>query len=185
MVAKGHDFANVSAVGILSADSLLNLPAYWAGERTFQLLTQAAGRAGRGDAPGRVVMQTYAPEHYVIQCAQKQDYHTFYEQEIEFRRALQYPPFHRIIKIILTDEEEQPLWRRGNDLAAALQSWTRREHSPVEVIGPFPDIIKRIRGKYRLVILIKGESLDDIKDYMRREPQCWASGVVIDVDPSF
>lgn len=185
MVAKGHDFANVSAVGILSADSLLNLPAYWAGERTFQLLTQAAGRAGRGDAPGRVVMQTYAPEHYVIQCAQKQDYHAFYEQEIEFRRALQYPPFHRIIKIILTDEEEQPLWRRGNDLAAALQGWTRRENSPVEVIGPFADIIKRIRGKYRLVILIKGESLDDIKDYMRREPQCWASGVVIDVDPSF
>lgn len=185
MVAKGHDFANVSAVGILSADSLLNLPAYWAGERTFQLLTQAAGRAGRGDAPGRVVMQTYAPEHYVIQCAQKQDYHAFYEQEIEFRRALQYPPFHRIIKIILTDEEEQPLWRRGNDLAAALQSWTRRENSPIEVIGPFADIIKRIRGKYRLVILIKGESLDDIKDYMRREPQCWDSGVVIDVDPSF
>ena len=185
MVAKGHDFANVSAVGILSADSLLNLPAYWAGERTFQLLTQAAGRSGRGDAPGRVVMQTYAPEHYVIQCAQKQDYHAFYEQEIEFRRALQYPPFHRIIKIILTDEEEQILWRRGNDLAAALQGWTRREHSPVEVIGPFADIIKRIRGKYRLVILIKGESLDDIKDYMRHEPLCWASGVVIDVDPSF
>ena len=77
MVAKGMIFADVSAVGILAADSLLNLPAYWAGERTFQLLTQAAGRAGRGTIPGRVVMQTYAPEHYVIQCAQRQDYAAF------------------------------------------------------------------------------------------------------------
>lgn len=185
MVAKGHDFANVSAVGILSADSLLNLPAYWAGERTFQLLTQAAGRAGRGEVPGKVVMQTYAPEHYVIQCAQKQDYHAFYEQEIEFRRALQYPPFHHIIKIILTDEQEQPLWRRGNDLAAALQHWVRQEQSSVEVIGPFADIIKKIRGKYRLVILIKGPELEAVKTYMRQEPLCWESGVVIDVDPSF
>lgn len=185
MVAKGHDFMNVSAVGILSADSLLNLPAYWAGERTFQLLTQAAGRAGRGKIPGKVIMQTYAPEHYVIQCAQKQDYCAFYDQEIEFRRALAYPPFTHIIKIILADEQEQVVWKKGNDLAAALQSWARQSQSTVEIIGPFADVIKKIRSKYRLIILIKGEDVDGIKAYMRQEAMFWERGIIIDVDPSF
>lgn len=185
MVAKGHDFMNVSAVGILSADSLLNLPAYWAGERTFQLLTQAAGRAGRGKIPGKVIMQTYAPEHYVIQCAQKQDYRAFYDQEIEFRRALAYPPFTHIIKIILADEQEQAVWQKGNDLAAALQSWARQSQSTTEIIGPFADVIKKIRSKYRLIILIKGEDVDGIKAYMRQEAMFWERGIIIDVDPSF
>lgn len=185
MVAKGHDFADVSAVGILSADSLLNLPTYWAGERTFQLLTQAAGRAGRGSTPGEVVMQTYAPDHYVIQCAKNQDYLSFYTQEIEFRRAFLYPPFHHIIKIILTDENEELLWRRGNDVAQALTHW-QKEHAPdIEITDPYVDIIKKIRNKYRIIIVIKGERLETIKEYMQHEPLYWQNGLIIDVDPSF
>lgn len=185
MVAKGHDFANVRAVGILSADSLLNLPAYWAGERTFQLLTQAAGRAGRGIIPGEVIMQTYAPEHYVIQYAKAQDYPSFYQQEIEFREAFLYPPFHHLIKIMITDEEENALWQKGTAIAKALQSWNTDHASTVEITDPYVDIIKKIRNKYRIIILIKGKDVSAVKAYIRQEPLCWQTGVIIDVDPAF
>lgn len=182
MVAKGHDFADVSAVGILAADSLLNLPAYWAGERTFQLLTQAAGRAGRGTIPGRVVMQTYAPEHYVIQCAQRQDYAAFYAQEIQYRRELLYPPFHQILKIVITDENEKALWDTGNTLALLLQNWHSESGSDTAVIGPFVDIIKKVRNKYRIVILLKGPDLAAVKEFIRTKREFWRPGVILDVD---
>ena len=184
MVAKGHDFPGVSAVGILSADSLLNLPAYWAGERTFQLLTQAAGRAGRGDVPGRVVMQTYAPDHYVIQCAARQDYRAFYDQEIQFRKELAYPPFQEMTKILVSDSDEQEVWRKANDVAAALSSWNKEHGETVIIIGPYEDVIKKIRNKYRLVLSLTAADLGPIKKGMRQLPACWQTGVVIDVDPS-
>lgn len=184
MVAKGHDFPGVSAVGILSADSLLNLPAYWAGERTFQLLTQAAGRAGRGDVPGRVVMQTYAPDHYVIQCAARQDYRAFYDQEIRFRKELAYPPFQEMTKILVSDSDEQEVWRKANDVAAALSSWNKEHGESVIVIGPYEDVIKKIRNKYRLVLSLTAADLGPIKKGIRQLPACWQTGVVIDVDPS-
>ena len=183
MVAKGHDFPGVSAVGILSADSLLNIPAYWAGERTFQLLTQAAGRAGRGDIPGRVVMQTYAPDHYVIQCAARQDYRAFYDQEIQFRKELGYPPFQEMAKILVQDESEEQVWRKANDVAAALNSWNGDHGDEVAVIGPYEDVIKKIRNKYRLVLSLTGKDLTAIKKAMQRIPACWQTGVLIDVDP--
>lgn len=184
MVAKGHDFPGVSAVGILSADSLLNLPAYWAGERTFQLLTQAAGRAGRGDVPGRVVMQTYAPDHYVIQCAARQDYRAFYDQEIQFRQELAYPPFQEMTKIMVSDVDEQAVWRKANDVAAALESWNKENGAAVIIIGPYEDVIKKIRNKYRLVLSLTAADLGPLKKGMRDLPACWQTGVVIDVDPS-
>ena len=184
MVAKGHDFPGVSAVGILSADSLLNLPTYWAGERTFQLLTQAAGRAGRGDVPGRVVMQTYAPDHYVIQCAARQDYRAFYDQEIQFRKELAYPPFQEMTKILVSDVDEQEVWRKANDVAAALESWNKAHGAAVIIIGPYEDVIKKIRNKYRLVLSLTAADLGPIKKGMRDLPACWQTGVVIDVDPS-
>ncbi|WP_292302315.1 helicase-related protein, partial [Megasphaera sp.] len=183
MVAKGHDFPGVSAVGILSADSLLNIPAYWAGERTFQLLTQAAGRAGRGDIPGRVVMQNYAPDHYVIQCAARQDYRAFYDQEIQFRKELGYPPFQEMAKILVQDESEEQAWRKANDVAAALNSWNGDHGDEVAVIGPYEDVIKKIRNKYRLVLSLTGKDLTAIKKAMQRIPACWQTGVLIDVDP--
>lgn len=184
MVAKGHDFPGVSAVGILSADSLLNLPAYWAGERTFQLLTQAAGRAGRGDVLGRVVMQTYAPDHYVIQCAARQDYRAFYDQEIQFRKELAYPPFQEMTKILVSDSDEQEVWRKANDVAAALSSWNKDHGETVIIIGPYEDVIKKILNKYRLVLSLTAADLGPIKKGMRQLPACWQTGVVIDVDPS-
>lgn len=184
MVAKGHDFPEVSAVGILSADSLLNLPVYWAGERTFQLLTQAAGRSGRGSIPGKVVMQTYAPEHYVIICSQNQDYQAFYEKEITYRKELLYPPFHQLIKIMVTSEDEAYMWQQGNSLAQLLNGWQSGENYPVEIIGPYVDTIKKIRNKYRIVILIKGPDLQAIKKYIKGEAEFCKTGIIIDVDPS-
>lgn len=182
MVAKGHDFPNVTVVGILAADSLLNVPAYWAGERTFQLLTQAAGRAGRGDKPGIVVMQTYAPEHYVIENAKKQDYLSFYKQEIEYRKAFLYPPFHDMIKILVQDQQESRVWQKANALAQQLQPIVNQQKE-TELIGPFVDIIKKIRNKYRVVLLIKGKDLQEIKDYIRTQNILQQQGVLIDVDP--
>ena len=183
MVAKGHDFPGVSAVGILSADSLLNIPAYWAGERTFQLLTQAAGRAGRGDIPGRVIMQTYAPDHYVIQCAARQDYRAFYDQEVQFRKELGYPPFQEMAKILIQDESEEQVWRKANDVAAALNSWNQDHGDEVAVIGPYEDVIKKIRNKYRVVLSLTGKDLTAIKKAMQHLPACWQTGVIIDIDP--
>ena len=185
MVAKGHDFDNVSAVGILSADSLLNLPVYWAGERTFQLLTQAAGRAGRSTVPGRVVMQTYAPEHYVIQCSKDQNYEAFYEQEMAYRQELQYPPFHELIKIIISGEEETLVWKQGDALAQKLRQWEKGACRGTEIIGPYVDTIKKIRNKYRLILLLKGKDLSCIKKYIKEEPDFYKTGIIIDVDPSF
>lgn len=184
MVAKGHDFADVSTVGILAADSLLNLPYYWAGERTFQLLTQAAGRAGRGDVPGRVVMQTYAADHYVIQCAKEQAYEKFYDQEIAYRKELLYPPFHQMIKISIVDEGEDAMWQKGKAVAGALVQWVQA-HGGVEIVGPFAEPIKKIRNKYRSAIIVKGPDLADIKDYMRGQKLFWQNGVIIDVDPAY
>jgi primosomal protein N' (replication factor Y) len=184
MVAKGHDFPDVTAVGILAADSLLNLPAYWAGERTFQLLTQAAGRSGRGNVAGRVVMQTYAPEHYVIQCSKTQDYEEFYEKEIAYRRELMYPPFHDLIKIIVTYEDSQLTWERANGLALLLRHYSQEGQMP-EIIGPYVDTIKKIRNKYRVCLLIKGKDLAGIKKYIKNEADFYKTGIIIDVDPSY
>lgn len=186
MVAKGHDFPEVSAVGILAADSLLNMPAYWAGERTFQLLTQAAGRTGRGTAPGKVVMQTYAPDHYVIRHSKNQDYKGFYEEEITYRRELAYPPFAQLVKIVLIDEDENALWEKGRRLYDELRRYKDIRLDPVpEIIGPYVDIIKKIRNKYRIVILLRGPDLTGIKAYMRDNAAFFERGVLIDVDPAF
>lgn len=186
MVAKGHDFPEVSAVGILAADSLLNMPAYWAGERTFQLLTQAAGRTGRGTAPGKVVMQTYAPDHYVIRHSKNQDYKGFYEEEITYRRELAYPPFAQLVKIVLIDEDENALWEKGRRLYDELRRYKDIRLDPApEIIGPYVDIIKKIRNKYRAVILLRGPDLTSIKAYMRDNAAFFERGVLIDVDPAF
>src|SRR5262249_34732615 len=106
MVAKGLDLPLVTLVGVVSADVGLNLPDFRAGERTFQLLTQVAGRAGRGLLGGRVVLQTYQPDHYAVIAASKHDFASFYEQEIAFRRDLGYPPFRRLARILFRDESE-------------------------------------------------------------------------------
>jgi primosomal protein N' (replication factor Y) len=151
MVAKGHDFPNVTLVGVLGADSSLNLPDFRSAERTFALLSQVAGRAGRGDNPGRVLIQTYAPEHYALTCAAAHDYESFYAQEIACRQPLDYPPFGFLINLVLAGNEEPKVQRAAAALAAGLQQFS----GDAEVLGPAPCPLARLRGKSRVQILLK------------------------------
>lgn len=170
MIVKGHDFPNVTLVGILAADLSLNQNDYRAGERTFQLLTQAAGRAGRGDKPGEVVIQTYQPEHYSIVHAARQDYGGFYEEEITYRELMQYPPVaHMLAVLIISREQEQgeTLSRKMADVVNHLSSW----RNGLQVIGPTEASIGRINDLYRHVLYMKHpdyQVLVEIKDRLER-----------------
>lgn len=173
MIVKGHDFPNVTLVGILAADLSLSANDYRAGERTFQLLTQAAGRAGRGEKPGEVVVQTYQPEHYSVVCAAAQDYEAFYEAEMTYRELLSYPPAAHMAAVQITAAEEA----RGESLAAYLAGKVRKETDgiPAErlsVIGPAKAGIGKIKDIYRFVFYIKGREYADlikIKDSLEEE----------------
>ncbi|MDL2295310.1 primosomal protein N' [Lachnospiraceae bacterium OttesenSCG-928-E19] len=158
MIVKGHDFANVTLVGVLAADLSLYANDYRSGERTFQLLTQAAGRAGRGKLAGQVVIQTYNPEHYSIQRAAKQDYKGFYMEEMNYRSLAGYPPAEQIMAILLTSKDEELLTQGAAYLAkyAHLRGDSQKEH--VEIIGPTVPYVSKKNDIYRQVIYIKCES---------------------------
>jgi primosomal protein N' (replication factor Y) (superfamily II helicase) len=156
MIAKGHDFHNVTLVGVISVDAGLCLPDFRAAERTFQLLTQVAGRAGRGQLRGRVIIQTYHPEHYSLVCAQAQDYDDFYRREISFRRSMHYPPFTALINICVHDKEFDRANSAASDLARELRQAAR--DPGLRVLGPAPAPISRIKGEHRFQILIKARS---------------------------
>jgi primosomal protein N' (replication factor Y) (superfamily II helicase) len=156
MLAKGHDFHNVTLVGVISVDVGLSLPDFRAAERTFQLLTQVAGRAGRGSLPGRVIIQTYHPEHYSLVCARAQDYDEFYRREISFRRSMHYPPFSALINILIHDKE----FDRANLAAADLARELRQAVTDLSlrVLGPAPAPIARLKNEHRFQILVKARS---------------------------
>ena len=158
MIVKGHDFPNVTLVGVLAADMSLYSNDYRSGERTFQLLTQAAGRAGRGREKGEVVIQTYSPEHYSIQAASRQDYNEFYEQEMQYRELMGYPPVENLLAVLMTGEDEKHL-----ELAAKyLKDYTRRvdkEHK-VMVIGPATPYVSRVNDIYRKILYLKSSEYD-------------------------
>ena len=154
LVAKGLDYDNVHLVGILAADISLHIPDHRAPETTFQLITQAGGRAGRGDRRGSVVVQTYSPEHYAVQWAVRGDYRQFYENEIRIRRAMHYPPFGNVIVLSFLHEEEEKARQCGEDFARELQR-THPELSGEDLLGPRPTHIPKIRGRYRYQVLIK------------------------------
>jgi primosomal protein N' (replication factor Y) len=156
ILAKGHDFHNVTLVGVISVDVGLSLPDFRAAERTFQLLTQVAGRAGRGQLPGRVIIQTYHPEHYALQCAKGQDYEEFYHREISFRRSMHYPPFTALININVHDKEFEKANAAAMDLAKELREFAK--DASLRVLGPAPAPIARIKGDHRFQILIKARS---------------------------
>ena len=195
MVAKGHDFPLITLVGILCADLSMSFPDFRAGERTFQLLAQVAGRAGRGDKPGKVILQTYNPEHFSIQAAQNQDFREFYRQEIVFRRALKYPPFSRIIQLKIAGRDK----RQTETLARSLGEVCRRLgqqddvlRKSVEVMGPIEAALARIAGKYRWQILLKGQRAGTLHRFvwrvMRENPALFnrrGVTVAVDVDPFF
>lgn len=154
LVAKGLDFANVGLVGIVSADISLNIPDYRSPERSFQLITQAAGRAGRGLIPGKVVIQTYSPDHYAILAAAEQDYDSFYETEIVFRRQIGYPPYSDLVQLILASKDEDEAERGASKIREAFLRKVGKEHAPY-VLGPKPAPMHKINGLYRHQLLIK------------------------------
>jgi primosomal protein N' (replication factor Y) (superfamily II helicase) len=156
MIAKGHDFHNVTLVGVVSVDIGLALPDFRAAERTFQLLTQVAGRAGRGERPGRVIIQTYHPEHYSLACAKEQNYEEFYKREIVFRRTMHYPPFSALINVLIHDKDHDRANGTASEFARELRAAGR--DSGIRVLGPAPAPISRIKNEYRFQVLIKAQS---------------------------
>ena len=185
MVAKGHDIPGVTLVGILAADSTLNLPDFRASERGFSLLTQAAGRAGRGDRPGRVVLQTYDPENETILLAAKQDYDSFAARDLEQRRELFYPPFSEILKITVVDKEEKKAWALADEVAAFLR--TQQEETGqwgrTEIMGPFPSGVAKVRDLYRISIVIKSDRMEAVKDCLSASQYRTVKNIYFDVDP--
>lgn len=164
MVAKGLDFPGVTLVGVLQSDSGLNMPDFRAGERTFQLITQVAGRAGRGTRPGRVLVQAMDPEHPCLVAASTHDYLGFYDQELALRRQSRYPPFCRLVRLLLSGEEEAAVQTFGATLGRRLEAALGRE----AVLGPAPCPISKLRGRFREHILLKGESIADLIVTARR-----------------
>lgn len=163
MIVKGHDFSNVTLVGVLAADMSLHVNDFHAAERTFALLTQAAGRAGRGKLPGNVVIQTYDPDHYAIQTAKEQDYEAFYDKEIEYRRLMNYPPVWNMLLIHVTSPDESEcgsMAQRVHDTAAQMISHIENSQSPddrhqIQLIGPADATIAKVNDIYRKVIYMK------------------------------
>ncbi len=156
MVAKGHDFPGVQLVGVVAADIGLHLPDFRAAERTFQLLTQVAGRAGRADRPGRVIVQTFVPDHYAVAPVATHDYEGFYREEIGHREALGYPPFAELTRVVVQAENESEAREAAEALAAAARI-PIADGAPVELLGPAPAPLAKLRGRFRFMLLIKGK----------------------------
>ena len=182
ILAKVLHFPMVTLVGIIDSDILLSLPDFRSGERTFQLLVQIAGRAGRGKIPGEVIIQTYLPDHYIIQTARKQDYTQFYKKEIAFRKELNYPPFSHLINIILSGKREKEVEKKIKRLAEILN---QKKKGETEVIGPSQCFHKRIRGSYRFHLLLKGKNILEMNKVLTQIPSEFTESpkTVIDIDP--
>jgi primosomal protein N' (replication factor Y) len=154
MLAKGFDLPNVTLVGVVNADTILNLPDFTAAERTFQLLTQVLGRSGRGEAGGRGIVQTYLPEHYAIRAAAAHDYVAFAEAELEGRRRFGYPPFGRLAMLSTQAKKIETVEKRSRELAA----WLREAAGDdAEVLGPAPAFAAKRAGSYRAQIVLRGD----------------------------
>lgn len=186
MVAKGHDFQRVTLVGVVAADLQLHLPDFRAAERTFQLLTQVAGRAGRGGLPGEVLVETYYPEHYAIQLAARQDYLSFYERELEFRRLLHYPPFTAIALVLIRDKKIENAIRWSRQLSAFLAP---QESRGVKVLGPAAAPLARLKREYRFQFLLKAPKRTQLTQVLsellafREKKEIPEAAVLVDVDP--
>jgi primosomal protein N' (replication factor Y) len=179
MVAKGLDIPAVTLVGVVSADTSLNLPDFRAGERTYQLLSQVAGRAGRGPAGGRVVIQTYAPEHYAVRAAARHDYASFYEQEIALRRQLNNPPFTQLARLVYVHTSEAACQREAERLKRLLaEEGEARGVGGIDIIGPAPAFIHRLRGRFRWQLILRGAGLAAFL-----APVPFPRGWTVDIDP--
>lgn len=185
MIAKGHDIPNVTLVGVTSADAALGMPDFRAGERTFQLLTQVAGRAGRGHLPGQVLIQTIQPEHYAIQLAGAQNYAGFYEREMHFRKQMSYPPFTALANVLLRSESKEEAMRMSGEIARVLTP----PPDNIRVLGPAEAPVPRLKNEFRYQLLIKSADRKTLNELLR-SLQAYAAerkwspvSLVIDVDP--
>jgi primosomal protein N' (replication factor Y) len=186
MIAKGHDFPNVTLVGVVSIDAGLALPDFRAAERTFQLITQVAGRAGRGDLRGRVLIQTFHPEHYALRHACAQDYAGFYEQEIRHRKNLSYPPFVALASLLIHDANFTRAQQTAQELKRALDAANKQRLC--RILGPAPAPLARLRGEHRLQILIKARSRSVLRETLTialadAETKCEMPTVNVEIDP--
>ena len=186
MLAKGHDFPGVTLVGVVGADAALSMPDFRAAERTFQLLTQMAGRAGRGEVAGEVVLQAHQPDHYAIEAAMHHDFVAFYEREIEYRRRLRYPPFAALATCVCRGKLAASVKEEADRFAGALRA---EAGEGIEVLGPASPAIARLRGKYRVQLLLKAATRADLGDHLRlsiqrlRQQRQMPRDLVIDIDP--
>jgi primosomal protein N' (replication factor Y) (superfamily II helicase) len=182
MIAKGHDFPRVTLVGVVSADVGLGLADFRASERTFQLLTQVAGRAGRGEQPGEAIVQTLYPTHYSIQLACRQDYPAFYERELQFRRAMKYPPIVSLVNTVVRSRTFAAAMEDAGDVVDKV----RGVDNQLRVLGPAPAPLGRLRGEYRVQLLIKGTNRKQIRERLQSalaaRPDL-QKRVVVDIDP--
>jgi primosomal protein N' (replication factor Y) len=185
MIAKGHDIPNVTLVGVVLADIGLSMPDFRAAERSFQLLTQAAGRAGRGTTPGRVVIQTLNPDHYAVRFAAQHDYDGFYKKEMEFRKWLRYPPFAALANVLIRAQKQEDALRMATQLSFVLNP----PPEGIRVMGPAEAAVPRLKDEFRFQILLKAakrpvlrEILQGLRHFADKEK--WnATALVIDVDP--
>jgi primosomal protein N' (replication factor Y) len=191
MVAKGHDLAGVTLVGVISADQSLGIPDFRAGERTFQLVTQVAGRAGRGDEPGRVIVQTYNPEHPSIKFAIEQDSVGFLNEELKLREALDYPPFSKLVNFRFEGRLESDVinaTRIAGELAKKIVS--KLPIGAVKILGPSPAPIYKIRNRYRYQMLLKAKNVRALHNFSKKLSMILRESrisrnikIQIDVDP--
>jgi primosomal protein N' (replication factor Y) len=178
MLAKGLDLPAVTLVGVINADVALHLPDFRAGERTFQLLTQVAGRAGRGERPGRVVIQTYTPQHYVLDAASRHDYDGFAEVELAARRRAGYPPFGRLVRLTFAHHDARAAREEALRLHRALSHRRAELGNDADILGPAPAYVPRIRGRWRWQLLLRGADPAALVRAFALPP-AWA----VDVDP--
>ena len=178
MVSKGHDIPDVTAVGIISADSILNFPDFRAAEQCFALITQTSGRAGRGEIPGEVVIQVYEPNAPAIQFSVEQSYEKFYESEIKLRAELNYPPFSRLVKLIFSAKNQIEAKQNASGFVQKFSNEIQDE-----VIGPAAAMIENFNGYYRFVVLIKTHNLDRVRDFLQSENIDSRRDISIDIDP--
>ncbi|MCD5407601.1 MAG: primosomal protein N' [Desulfotomaculum sp.] len=194
MIAKGLDLPGVTLVGVINADTMLYMPDFRAAERTFQLLTQVAGRAGRGQHPGETLVQTYNPEHYSITLAKDHDYLSFYKQEMQFRRALKYPPFYYLSRLLISGEAEQDVEIAAKAIKlnlAQVAENIKSEIRKVIIMGPAPAALTKVQNRYRWQVVVKGRLLSDMRNVTRKAVQIWDQNhknkskvsLSIDIDP--
>jgi primosomal protein N' (replication factor Y) len=190
MITKGHDFPRITLVGVVSADVTLGLPDFRAAERTFQLLTQVAGRAGRGEVAGEVIVQTFAPQHYAIQRAQAHDFHGFYAEEFAYRKRLGYPPAVRLAAIRFDAPDPQAVEQFCQAFAALLRPHVR-EADGVTLLGPAPAALAKLNNRYRWHLLLKAPTVKRLHDVIDNGLTAMRQAVIarhgvrlmIDVDP--